>query len=52
MSESGSLETRMTRQPKQLLDQVRKAMRLRHYAYGTEETYVHRAKRSVLYHDK
>ena len=36
---------------RKLLDRVRKAIRLRHYAYGTEETYVHWAKDSVLCHD-
>ena len=42
----------MTQQPKKLLDQVRDAIRLKHYAYSTEKTYVHWAKRFVLYHNK
>jgi site-specific recombinase XerD len=35
-----------------LLDQVRDAIRLKHYAYSTEKTYVCWAKRFVLYHNK
>jgi integron integrase len=31
---------------------VRDAIRLKHYAYSTEKTYVHWAKRFVLYHNK
>lgn len=31
----------MTQRPKKLLDQVRDAIRLKHYAYSTEKTYVH-----------
>ena len=42
----------MTQQPKKLLDQVRDAIRLKHYAYSTEKTYVYWAKRFVLYHKK
>jgi hypothetical protein len=42
----------MTQQPKKLLDQVRNAIRFKHYAYSTEKTYVHWAKRFVLYHYK
>jgi len=42
----------MTQQPKKLLDQVRDAIRLKHYAYSTEKTYVYWAKRFVLYHNK
>jgi hypothetical protein len=40
----------MTQQPKKLLDQVRDAIQLKHYAYSTEKTYVYWAKRFVLYH--
>jgi hypothetical protein len=31
----------MTPPPKKLLDQVRDAIRVRHYSYRTEEAYVH-----------
>ncbi|TKJ28954.1 MAG: hypothetical protein CEE40_10145 [Chloroflexi bacterium B3_Chlor] len=40
----------MTPRPKRLLDQVRDAIRLKHYAYSTEKTYLYWAKRFVLYH--
>ena len=39
----------MTQQPKKLLEQVRDAIRLKHYAYSTEKTCVYWAKRFVLY---
>jgi site-specific recombinase XerD len=42
----------MPQRPKKLLDQVRDAIRLKHYAYSTEKTYVYWAKRFVLYHSK
>lgn len=38
--------------PKKLLDQVSEAIRRKHYSPRTEETYVHRIKRFVLFHDK
>jgi hypothetical protein len=38
--------------PKKLLDQLRDAIRIKHYAYSTEKTYVHWAKRYVLFHNK
>ena len=38
--------------PKKLLDQVRDTMRLKHYAYRTEETYVQWIKRYILFHGK
>ncbi|MBD1910739.1 MULTISPECIES: phage integrase N-terminal SAM-like domain-containing protein [unclassified Leptolyngbya] len=31
----------MEARPKKLLDQVREVIRLKHYSYRTEETYVH-----------
>ena len=43
----GALPTR----PK-LLDQVRNAIRRRHYSYRTEETYIHWIKRFIYFHDK
>jgi len=40
------------RKPKKLLDQLRDAVRLKHYSYSTEKTCVHRVKRYVLFHNK
>ena len=40
-----------TKQPR-LLDQMRHAMRVRHYSIRTENTYVHWAKRFILFHNK
>jgi integron integrase len=42
----------MDNRPKKLLDQVRDAIRLKHYSYRTEETYVHWIRRFILFHDK
>ncbi len=42
----------LQKKPKKLLDQVRKAMRLKHYAYRTEETFVQWIRRYILFHDK
>ncbi|MBE9128085.1 phage integrase N-terminal SAM-like domain-containing protein [Coleofasciculus sp. LEGE 07092] len=36
--------------PKKLLDQVRDAIRLKHYAYRTEETYVQWIRCYILFH--
>ncbi len=38
--------------PKKLLDQLRDAIRIKHYAYSTEKTYVHWAKRYILFYNK
>lgn len=38
--------------PKKLLDQLRDAIRIKHYSYSTENTYVHWAKRYILFHHK
>jgi len=38
--------------PKKLLDQVRDAIRLKHYSYRTEETYVQWIVRYILFHNK
>ena len=35
--------------PKKLLDQLREVIRLKHYAYRTEETYVQWVKRYILF---
>ena len=41
-----------TKQPPRLLDQVRAAIRKRHYSYRTEQTYVEWIKRFILFHHK
>jgi integron integrase len=38
--------------PKKLLDQVRDAVRLKHYSYRTEQTYVQWIRRYILFHHK
>jgi len=42
----------MDKKPKKLLDQVRDALRLKHYSYRTEQTYNDWIRRYILYHDK
>lgn len=42
----------MQNQPRKLLDQVRDAIRTKHYAYRTEQSYVDWIKRYVLFHKK
>jgi integron integrase len=44
-------EPEMRQEPK-LLDQVRQAIRTRHYSYRTEKAYVHWVKRFLLFHKK
>ncbi|NJN31022.1 MAG: hypothetical protein HC824_11765 [Synechococcales cyanobacterium RM1_1_8] len=39
-------------EPRKLLDQVRDAIRLRHYSYRTEQAYVHWIRRYILFHNK
>ncbi|MGA7936544.1 MAG: integron integrase [Kovacikia sp.] len=39
-------------QPRKLLDQVRDALRVKHYAYRTEESYVQWIRRYILFHNK
>ncbi len=41
-----------TSQPPRLLEQVRNAIRRRHYSPRTEETYVHWIKRFIYFHGK
>jgi integron integrase len=38
--------------PRKLLDQVRDVLRLKHYAYSTEESYVQWIRRFILFHNK
>ncbi len=40
------------RPQKKLLDQVRDAIRLKHYSHRTEEAYLNWIKRYILFHDK
>jgi len=42
----------MEPQPRKLLDQVRDQIRLRHYSYRTEQTYVYWIRRYILFHQK
>ena len=42
----------MQNPPKKLLDQVREAIRLKHYSYRTEQTYVQWIVRYILFHNK
>ncbi len=42
----------MQKRPKKLLDQVREAIRLKHYSIRTEEAYVSWIKRYILFHNK
>ena len=42
----------METKPQKLLDQVRQAIRTKHYAYRTEETYVEWIRRFILFHKK
>ena len=39
-------------QPPKLLDQVRDALRVKHYAYRTEEAYLQWIRRYILFHNK
>ncbi len=38
--------------PRKLLDQVRDAVRVKHYSYSTEKTYVYWIRRFILFHNK
>jgi integron integrase len=42
----------MEPQPRKLLDRVRDAIRLRHYSYRTEKSYVDWIRRYILFHNK
>jgi site-specific recombinase XerD len=42
----------MQHPPRKLLDQVREVIRLKHYSYRTEETYVQWIRRFILFHNK
>jgi integron integrase len=47
-----SNDTRSQDKPPKLLEQVREAIRARHYSLRTEETYLSWMKRFILFHDK
>jgi hypothetical protein len=38
--------------PRKLLDQVRDVMRVKHYSYRTEKSYVDWIRRYILFHNK
>lgn len=38
--------------PKKLLDQVRERLRIKHYAFKTEEGYFNWIRRFILFHNK
>lgn len=42
----------METRPRKLLDQVRDQIRLKHYSYRTEQTYVYWIRRYILFHNK
>jgi integron integrase len=42
----------MEQRPKKLVEQVQDAIRLKHYSYQTEKTYIHWIKRYILFHNK
>jgi site-specific recombinase XerD len=42
----------MEQRPKKLIEQVQDAIRLKHYSYQTEKTYVHWIKRYIFFHNK
>jgi integron integrase len=49
---SGAIRTPAMPPKPKLLDQVRQAIRTRHYSYRTEKAYVHWIKRFVFFHNK
>jgi hypothetical protein len=42
----------METRPRKLLDQVRDIIRVKHYSYRTEESYVYWIRRYILFHQK
>lgn len=42
----------METRPRKLLDQVRDQIRIKHYSYRTEQTYVYWIRRYILFHNK
>jgi integron integrase len=52
MNFKGSVQTIPSAPKPKLLDQVRHAIRTRHYSYRTEKAYVHWIKRFIFFHNK
>ncbi|HEY7321930.1 MAG TPA: phage integrase N-terminal SAM-like domain-containing protein, partial [Candidatus Binatia bacterium] len=52
IASSGAIKAPVTPSKPKLLDQVRQAIRTRHYSYMTEKAYVHWTKRFIFFHDK
>lgn len=46
------MEAQVTKPGPRLLDQVRDALRRRHYSYRTEKTYLHWVRRFIYFHNK
>ncbi|MCG9889557.1 MAG: phage integrase N-terminal SAM-like domain-containing protein [Thermosynechococcaceae cyanobacterium MS004] len=42
----------MVEQPKKILDQLRDVLRLKHYSYRTEQSYVDWVYRFIVFHNK
>lgn len=42
----------MEKLPKKLLEQVRDVIRVKHYSYKTEKSYINWIKRYILFHNK
>lgn len=42
----------MSQRPKKLLEQVQDVIRLKHYSYQTEKTYIYWIRRYIFFHDK
>ena len=49
---SDGLISTLSPKPKKLLDQVRDALRTKHYSYRTEQTYIDWIKRYIIFHKK
>ena len=52
LNAAADVQTISTAPKPKLLDQVRQAIRTRHYSYRTEKAYVHWIKRFIFFHDK
>jgi hypothetical protein len=52
MNFKGNVQTIPSAPKPKLLDQVRHAIRTRHYSYRTEKAYVHWIKRFIFFHNK
>ena len=52
VSKPAGLTNAVVTKPKKLLEQVSEALRTKHYAYRTEQTYLDWIKRYILFHKK